>query len=192
MNKAGLVIPQVLLVVSLGPSFTWLSNAATRAQEQPQDRAAIAVFFDVSELPARIDEPKLRKSDKGMVMDCAIANRSDEQLLGVRLILMVVDPAGKLRNRITWTERTELARYSIKTFELHPAMGEVRRTDQLFLGIDEVIGSETIWRATGAEKALRAYTRGQHDVVPTVRIFANKYDPRPGLRVLPMKLIPKE
>lgn len=192
MNKAGLVIPQVLLVVSLGPSFTWLPTAATRAQEPPPDRAAAAVFFDVSELPARIDEPKLRKSDKGMVMDCAIANRSDEQLLGVRLILMVVDPAGKLRNRITWTERTELARYSIKTFELHPAIGELRRTDQLFLGIDEVIGSETIWRAAGAEKALRAYTRGQHDVVPTVRTFANKYDPRPGMRALPIRLIPKE
>ena len=192
MNKAGLVIPQVLLAVSLGPSFTWLSTAATRPQEQPQDRATTAVFFDVSELPARIDEPKLRKSDKGMVMDCAIANRSDELLLGVRLILMVVDPAGKLRNRITWTERTELARYSIKTFELHPAIGELRRTDQLFLGIDEVIGYETIWRATGAEKALRAYTRGQHDVVPTVRTFANKYDPRPGLRAIPIRLIPKE
>jgi hypothetical protein len=184
MNKAGLVILQASLVVWLAASFTWPSTAA-RDQEPPQDRATTVVFFDVSELPARIDEPKLRKSDKGMVMDCAIANRSDEQLLGMRLILMVVDPAGKLRNRITWTERTELARYSIKTFAFHPAIpGELRSADQLYLGIDEVIGYETIWRAAGAEKALRAYSRGQHDVVPAVRTFANKYDPRPGMKVI--------
>jgi hypothetical protein len=61
----------------------------------------------------------------------------------------------------------------------------LRDTDQLFLGIDEVIGRETIWRATGAEKALRAYSRGQHDVVPTVRTSVNSYDPRPGIMVIP-------
>jgi hypothetical protein len=53
-----------------------------------------------------------------------------------------------------------------------------------------VIGRETIWRAAGAEKALRAYSRGQHDVVPTVRTFANKYDPRPGMLVMPLIVVP--
>ena len=156
MNKAGFAILRAFLVVWLAASFTWLP-AAARDQEPPKDRATPVVFFDVSELPARIDEPILRKSDKGVIMECAIANRSEEQLLGVRLILLVTDPSGKLRNRITWTERTELTRYSIKTFTLHPSItGELRSADQLFLVIDEVIGYETIWRSAGAEKALRA------------------------------------
>jgi len=99
---------------------------------------------------------------------------------------MIIDSAGKLRSGITWTERTELAMYSIKTFAFHPEITvPLRSTDQIFLSIDEVFGRETIWRAAGAEKALRAYSRGQHDVVPNVRTFANKYDPRPGIVVIP-------
>lgn len=185
MHKTGLLILKASLVVWLGAQFNRPPNAAGD-QEPPKDRVTAVLFFDVSELPARVDGPKLRQKDKETVMDCAIANRSDEQLLGVRLIIMVVDPLGKLRNRVTWTERTELPRYSIKTFALHPAIkGEIGGADQLFLGIDEVIGYETIWRAVGAEKALRAYSRGQHDVMPVVRTFANKYDPRPGLPIIP-------
>jgi hypothetical protein len=185
MNKVRSVVLRAYLAIWLAVSFS-SPSIASRRNEPSEDAAIAVVFFDVSELPARIDEPKLRKTDKGMAIDCAIANRSDEQLLGMRLILMVVDLTGKLRNRITWTERTELASYSIKTFAIHPAItGEMRSTDRVFFGIDEVIGRETIWRAVGAEKALRAYSRGQHDVVPAVRTFANKYDSPPGLRVIP-------
>lgn len=185
MNKARNLRLPACVVLWLAASFTSPAIAAPH-QELAEDKSIAVVFFDVSDLPARIDEPKLRQSDNGLVMDCAIANRSDEQLLGLRLILMVVDRTGKLRSRITWTERTELARYSIKTFALHPPItADLRKPDQLFLGIDEVIGRETIWRAAGAEKALRAYSRGQHDVMPTVRTFANKYDSPPGLVVMP-------
>ena len=184
MNKAHLVILQASLAIWL----TAFSSPVLARQELPKDRSTPVVFFDVSELPARIDEPKLRKSDKEFVLDCAVANRSGEQLLGIRLILLVIDPAGKLRSRITWTEGADLAIYSIKTFTFQPRItGDLRSTDQIFLGIDEVIGRETIWRAAGAEKALRAYSRGQHDVVPTVRTFANKYDPRPGIIMIPLE-----
>src|SRR5207253_5073637 len=123
-------------------------------------------------------EPKLQQSEEGLVLDCAVANRSREQLLGLRFILLVVDASGKLRSRITWTDRSELTNYSIKTFTFHPTIaGNLRSTDQLFLVIDEVIGHETIWRAVGAEKALRAYSRGRHDLLPTVRTVANQFDP---------------
>lgn len=143
--------------------------------------ATSVVFFEVSDLPARIDDPRISKQDDDLVLDCAVANRSGEQLLGIHLVLLIIDPAGKIRNRTTWTERAELTIYSIKTFSFHPPLdGEIQKADRLFLAIDEVIGRETIWRATGTEKALRAYSRGHHDVVPTVRTFANKYDSPPG------------
>lgn len=180
MKKTLLVVLQSCLAIWLAA----LCGGAANAVGFEQNPAV--TFFDVSELPARVDEPRLRQSDKEFFLDCAVANRSSEPLLGIRLILLIIDPRGKLRSRITWSERAELAMYSIKTFAFHPEITvTLRSSDKLFLGIDEVIGRETIWRAVGAEKALRAYARGQDDVVPTVRTFANKYDPRPGTRVMP-------
>lgn len=175
MNKAQLVGRQAktaLLLAALGSLVI-----AAPGQEPRPEQSTTVIFFDVSDLPARIDEPRLRKSDQGFVLDCAIANRSSEQVLGLRLILMVVEPSGKLRNRITWTEGFELAAYSIKTFAFHPIIkGDPGKTDRLFLGIDEVIGRETIWRVVDAEKALRAYTRGLPGGTPVVRTVANKFD----------------
>jgi hypothetical protein len=169
---------QACLVLWLAASFASPANAASR-QELPQVKLTAVVFFDVSDLPARIDEPKLHQTDSGFVLECAVANRSSEQLLGLRLILLVVEPSGKLRSRITWTDASELARYSIKSISLHPTItGDLRSTDQFFLAIDEVIGHETIWHVVGAEKALRAYSRGRHDDLPTVRAVGNQYDPR--------------
>jgi hypothetical protein len=183
MNKTLPVVLQVCAAVWLATLFSCNANAAARLDQPP---ASAVVFFDVLDFPARVDEPKLSKSDKEFVLDCAVANRSGEPLLGIRLILLVIDPAGKLRNRITWLARAEVPMYSIKTFIFHPEItGELRSTDRLFLGIDEVIGRETIWRAAEAEKALRAYARGQHDVVVTVRTLANKYD-RPRVLALPL------
>ena len=176
MNKAQLVGRQAktaLLLAALGSLVI-----AAPGQEPRQEQSTTVIFFDVSDLPARIDEPRLRKSDQGFVLDCAIANRSSEQVLGLRLILMVVEPSGKLRNRITWTEGFELAAYSIQTFAFRPLISkDLRDMDQLFLGIDEVIGRETIWRVVEAEKVLRAYTRGLYDVTPVVRTVANQFDP---------------
>ena len=179
------VVPLVLRACLAIGLATFISPVRAY-QETPKDPSTAVVFFDVLELPARIDEPRASKAEKEFVLSCAVANRSGEQLLGVRLILLVIDPSGKLRSRLTWSERADVAMYSIKTFSFHPEIKvELRSTDQLFLGVEEVIGRETIWRAAGAEKALRAYSRGQHDVVPTVRSFVNKYDPRPGMHVIP-------
>ncbi len=152
---------------------------ATLDGQPPEDQSYSVLFFAVSDLPARIDEPKLQKTAAGYVLKCAVPNRSDEQLLGLRLILLMVEPTGKLRSQVTWTEASDLPGYSIKTFSFHPELSEPpRASDQLFLAVDEVIGHETIWRAMEAEKALRAYSRGQHDVMPVVRTVANRFDPR--------------
>jgi len=170
MNKIVLVVLQACLAI-------WLTSSTANAASLVQPNAV--TFFDVSDLPARIDVPKISQNDKEFVLDCAVANRSNEDLLGLRLVLLVIDPAGKLRGRVTWTEVTELTIYSIKTFAFHPEInGDLRSTDKVFLGIEEVFGRDTIWQAATAEKALRAYSRGEHDVVPAVRKVANKFDPR--------------
>ena len=53
----------------------------------PKNRSTPVVFFDVSELPARIDEPRMLKGDKESVLDCAIANRPEKILLVNNLAL---------------------------------------------------------------------------------------------------------
>ena len=157
--------------------------------ETTQEKPDPVSFFDVLDLPARVDEPKLFKGQDSHSLHCAVANRSGEPLLGLRLILMTVDSAGKLRTRATWSEETELAAYSIKTFQFKLHLKEKAQTgDRVFLAIDEVIGSETIWRAVDAEKALRAYSRGQHDIVPKVKAVANKDDREKGPLIIPLKL----
>ena len=47
------------------------------------------------DLPARVDEPKLVKTEGDLCLKCALANRSDEPLVGVRLTLMFIDSANK-------------------------------------------------------------------------------------------------
>jgi len=165
------------ILMTCATLFAGFLLAHTTLAQPAQEIAATVSFFDVLDLPVRIDEPKLLNVEDKYRLKCAVANRSGEQLLGLRLILMVVDDDGKLRTRLSWSEPSELAGYSIKTFEFNPRLKEkAQQTDRLFLAIDEVIGRETIWRAVDAEKALRAYSRGQHDIVPRVRVVANKDD----------------
>ena len=157
-----------------------------RAQTPPEFSRPV-LFFDVLDLPARIDEPRLKKSANQYVLSCALANRSGEQLVGLRLTLLVVESSGKLRTRISWNEVASVPSYSIKTFEFNPIIkGEIGKSANLFLGVDEVIGRETIWRTVDSDRLLRAYARGQHDLIPKVQTLVNKFDPPRTPAILPM------
>jgi hypothetical protein len=146
-------------------------------QEEPKPTARSVKFFDVLDLPARIDEPKLVKTEGDYALRCALANRSGESLVGVRLTLMFIDSANDGRiSRMTWNEATTVPAYSIKNFEFHPTIKDENKDADLFLGIDEVIGRETVWRTVDADKLLRAYARGQHGQIPRVQKLQNKYD----------------
>ncbi len=139
-------------------SAVWNQTSPAGYFNRPQDIPAASIeFFDVLEMPARIDR--------------------------------IFDENGRYRGRINWTERAPLAGYSIEKTTLHPPGLRLRRShDHFVLGIDEVIGRETIWRASGIEKALRAFARGQHDVIPEVRTISNKFDSRPNqLPVIPLR-----
>jgi hypothetical protein len=177
---------KLVALATLGTVFLITRNVQSQTLQPKPDSVS---FFDVLDLPARIDEPKLSRGKDKSFLNCAVANRSGEQLLGLRLILITVDSAGKLRTRVTWSEESEVADYSIKTFQFNLHLKDkVQNGDRYFLAVDEVIGSETIWRAVDAEKALRAYARGQYDVVPKVRVVANKEDGNRQPMVIPLKM----
>src|SRR3989441_1713014 len=121
--KEGPVVPMVILCMGLGAP---VSAPRLACAGSPQERPRAVLFFDVLDLPARIDEPKLLKKANQYVLSCALANRSGEQLVGLRLTLMVVESSGKVRTRISWNEAAEVPAYSIKTFEFNPIIkGEI-------------------------------------------------------------------
>jgi hypothetical protein len=166
---------------------------SSEASQQTSDKSASVVFFEVLDMPARIDEPKLLRVNDRYLLNCAIANRATEPLLGLRLILMIVGQDGKTRKRLNWSEESALPPASINTFELRPPLSDkdkLQNTDRLLLAIDEAIGRETIWRLVDSEKVLRAYARGQHDVIPKVRTVANNDDRLGAPRVIPLKMKP--
>jgi hypothetical protein len=162
-----------------------LSACSVFARQDQSTRPATPVsFFDVLDLPVRLDEPKLEKTSGDQVLKCALANRSAEQLVGLRLTLMFVEGPGQGRiTRTTWNEAADVAAYSIKTFEFHPPLKNQANNARIFLGLDEVVGRDTIWRTIDADKLLRAYARGQHGQIPKVQVLANATDApdRPSL-----------
>jgi hypothetical protein len=90
---------------------------------------------------------------------------------------MFVDSANNGRiARVTWNEATAVPAYSIKNFEFHPPIKIENKDADLFLGIDEALGKETVWRTVDADKLLRAYARGQPGQIPKVQKLQNKYD----------------
>lgn len=146
---------------------------------QPPSQALEVSAFDVLEIPARIDQPQLEKAAAGYLLKCALANRSAEQIVGLRLTLMLEDASshGHFR-RVTWEEPAEVAAHSIETLSLHPPIKTPLKAARIFLGVDDVTGHETIWHVVNADKLLAAYARGDHGLIANVRTVANKFDPR--------------
>ena len=154
----------------------FLNSPAFARQDQTPLPARPVTFFDVLDLPARIDEPRLQKTESYYALKCALANRSGETLVGVRLTLLLLDTSNNHITRVTWNEATPVAAYSIKSFEFHPAIKGETKEVTVFLGIDEVLGRDTVWRTIDADKLLRAYARGQHGEIPRVQKLQNKFD----------------
>src|SRR5437588_9242286 len=71
--KKGLVVALIILCLWLAaPTSAARLACATPIQERPRP----VLFFDVLDLPARIDEPKLNQQTNQSVLSCPLANRS--------------------------------------------------------------------------------------------------------------------
>jgi hypothetical protein len=160
-------------------------SAFAQQDERPPSGQAVT-FFDVLDLPARIDEPRLKKTPNDYILTCAIANRSGQALIGLRLNLMFVDSTNGRITHAIWNEATDIPAYAIKTFELEPRIKNELKDSTIYLGIDEVIGRETVWRTIDSDKLLGDYARGRHGMVPKVLAVQNMFDREPaGARVIP-------
>jgi hypothetical protein len=157
-------------------ALTLACSTLARPQQTPTTVRPIT-FFDVLDLPVRVDEPELEKNASDYSLTCAVANRSDEPLTGLRFALLLIDSSNNRQiTRLTWDEVSAVPAFSIKTFKFHLQIKDELKAGNLFLAVDEVIGRDTIWRTVEAEKLLRAYARGDHGLSPKVQKLQNKFD----------------
>lgn len=157
-------------------ALTLACSTFARPRQTPPSVRPIT-FFDVLDLPVRLDEPELERNANDYTLTCAVANRSGESLIGLRFALLLIDPSNNRQiTRLTWDEVSAVPPFSIKTFKFHPQLKDELKAGNLFLAVDEVIGQETIWRTVDAEKLLRDYARGDHSLNPKVQKLQNKFD----------------
>jgi len=161
-------------------------SAFARQAPSPPNAQGVA-FFDVLDLPARIDEPKLRNAAGKSVLKCALANRSEEPIAGLRLALLLVNSSNTPVAAFVWSEAVDVPAYSIKTLEFHPETMDEIKDGHFFLAIDEVIGRESVWRSVNVRMLLEDYAHGQHSLNPKVQKVQNKFDLNPA-RVMPARL----
>lgn len=134
-------------------------------------------FFDVAEVPLRIDDATFSKTESGHVLKCSAVNRSAEQVFGFGFVLLVVGSSGQPRATVGWIERAQLADYGSKDFSIElPLRLKIRADDRVVLIVEQVFGRETIWKVFKAEDALTAYAAGEQYVIPEVKSISNQFD----------------
>ena len=167
-----------ILLISFALISTLIRAGGTAPPQSPVD------FYDVPEMPLAITSAELRKAGDADAVEFSATNRSGERLAGLRLILLVVSPAGKVRGRTSWVERIGLGIGSTSEHSSKvPARIRMKAGDRVVLAVEQVIGEESIWKVINAKDAFTAYAMHAPPVPPDVRRVSNNVDVGPGERV---------
>jgi len=155
--------------------------AATTGIKEPQ---TLITFFDVSELPVSIERAVLLSSADEYVVKCYASNRSEDDLWGFRLLLLVVDSSNRTRSVSSWTESVVLKNHTTKPLSLKPPVRlKVKANDRVVLGIETVVGRQSIWKLIKANNTLKSFAVGEY-VVPKVQRVTNQVDAMPGVKIM--------
>ena len=147
--------------------------------------------FHIYSLPLGISNASLKKTKKGDRLKLSISNTSDEQILGVRYWLLVVDSANQVRSAIDQSESLKLEAYSAKGVSFSaPARLKIGSDDRVFMVVAQVIGRESIWEVRQAREALQDYVKGDGYTMPSVLRLLNQVDSPIGFS--PIFLRPKQ
>jgi len=110
-------------------------------------------FFDVPEMPLIIKDTILISASGGYILKCSVSNLSDEHIMGFRLMLLVLDSTGRMRDTVSWVEGVELADYSLEQLSLKlPLKLKVRANDRLVMTVKMVFGEKSVWGAVKQKK----------------------------------------
>ena len=169
--------PSDTLIERRSTPITSLWASATAVQEPPVQLEIPIDVLPVDGLPLGIGNASFRKTRKGEWLKLSISNSSDEQILGVRYWLLVVDSNNKVRRAIDQSESLKLDAYSAKAVSLPaPLRWKTAADDRVFLVLAQVIGRDSIWEVQQAKNALLAYVKGDSYTMPNVLRMLNQVD----------------
>jgi hypothetical protein len=135
--------------------------------------------FIVEEMPVRIDAAVLTKSGNKYSLNCSVTNLSDEQITGLRLLLISFDVEGKSRYTIYQTSKVELAGHTSQDISaVLQIKKQVRDDERLILSMQQVIGPQSIWHIDNAtlKAAIKSYAIGDQFSWPKVQHLHNLID----------------
>jgi hypothetical protein len=158
------------LVTSMRASAAGLQDRSV-ASEIPID------VLQVDSLPLGVSNALFSKTKKGDWLKLSISNSSNEQILGVRYWLLIVDPANQVRAALDQSDGLKLDAYAAKavSFPTPPRL-KISDDDRVFLVLAQVIGRESIWEVQQARNALLAYVKGEGYPSPKVLRLLNQVD----------------
>lgn len=147
--------------------------------------------FQIYNLPVAISSASLRKTKRGDSLKFVIANNSNEQILGVRYWLLVVDSANKVRRATDQSEGLKLDAYAARAISFpSPPRFRTAADDRVFLVLAQVIGRDSIWEVQQAKIALLAYVKGDGYTMPNVLRLLNQVDSPIGFSPIFLKQKP--
>ena len=172
-----------LLAIIFFPTF--LSGDVVRAQNTSEPAYLTVDVMQVVELPVSITNPVLMSSENGYLLKCEISNSSNDRILGLTYLFLVLDPANKVRMIASRTEAFKLAGYSTKnlTFQT-PKKLNLKLGDRVVLAVEQLISRESIWVVLNSRQSLEAYGRGDSYLIPEVKRMLNQVDSQPRLATI--------
>ncbi len=165
------------------------TRASTQTQRAVDTRTNLVMpeVLDLPEMPIGIEPFSLGQSTEGYDLLCSVINRSDDRVLGLGLLVLVVDEKGETRGGSKWSERIELTGLSRKESTLHlPVKLRIRSSDRVVLMVEQVIGRETIWNAAKAREALQRHVSGEAYTAPEVQQMSNRHDGKEAVPATPL------
>jgi hypothetical protein len=198
-NCVRAIVPTVLALAALvgpglrsasaqttAPFWTTSKALAHKADQNPPSQEIAVDTFQVVGAPLGISGATLTSTKQGYRLKCSASNSSNEQLLGIRYLLLSVDSTGAVRRIVDQSEDLKLDAYSATAISFRaPLTLKVDREDRVFLLVAQVIGRESIWETLKAKDALLHYAKGDSYLMPEVRRSINLVDtPGQGLRVI--------
>lgn len=188
MRKRMAKINCLLLALSGSMLFS-VSFCSAQAVQNPADPKNIIIdSFQIHGLPLTLSNIPLAKIESGYRLRLSAWNTSNEQILGVRYWLVIVNSANKVRASFDKSENLKLDPYTTREVSF-PAASRLKigNDDHVFLVLAQVIGRESIWEVSKAKETLETYLKGDGFMMPSVSQFPNQVDappqPPPVLRI---------
>ena len=195
---AGMQTPVVALQTPSDPRLEQRSTlaAALRASaagllQQPASPEVPIDVFQIYNLPIALSNASFRTTKRGDSLKLVISNSSNEQILGVRYWLLVVDSANRVRRAADQSESLKLDAYSAKAVSFPaPPRWQIVDDERVFLVLAQVIGRDSIWEIQQARSALLSYVKGDSYSMPSVLRILNQVDSPIGFSPIFLKRKP--